>query len=589
MASALGKRIALPRLRRERPAEVLRARDAAVSFRRPPPRSCEELHDRRCDRANDAHAGLRRAAPDGVGRLRPAGRERRDIPRHRPGDVDDAEHLQHAAPDALDGHQLRLVARDRHVRTGVLPLESVALLTPVRARAGVQARGAGELVPARQDRARQRAGRGRAMLALFAPGRTPQPLAVVPAHHRVRGPAARRHRKARRLAGPYARDAAPLDRAQRRRARSVRRGRPQRRHRSFHDPRRHALRCDVPGGRAGASGGRRDPALGSPGAGRGDDGLRAEPRIEVGYRTLEPHGEARRLYRRVRGQPALARARPDLADELRARGVRRRSGHGRARARRARLRVCQAVRTADRSRDRAGARRSARIARRALRGRRTADRERRFFRHVERARSRSDRDAPGIRGERSEGGPLPSARLARFAPALLGHAHSDRALRALRRGAGARGRAADRAAAGRAFCGRRLSSRRPAGVRRDAMPGMRRQRAARERYDGYVLRVVLVLSALSRSAQRPRALGGRARQSLDERRRVRRRRRARGHASALLALFLQVLPRPRLGERPRRAVREPVPSRARAAQRREDVQIARQRRRHRRDRREVRH
>ena len=36
---------------------------------------------------------------------------------------------------ALAGHELRLVARDRDVRTRVLPLESVALLTLVRSRA----------------------------------------------------------------------------------------------------------------------------------------------------------------------------------------------------------------------------------------------------------------------------------------------------------------------------------------------------------------------------------------------------------------------------------------------------------------------
>ena len=104
-------------------------------------------------------------------------------------------------------------------------------------------------------------------------------------------------------------DAAALDWAQRGSAACVRRRRRRRRHRSLHDARRYALRRDVSGDRAGASASSplssARPIRSAPRI----DGLRAQPRVEVGYRALEPHGEARRLYRRVRDQPALARAR----------------------------------------------------------------------------------------------------------------------------------------------------------------------------------------------------------------------------------------------------------------------------------------
>ena len=49
-----------------------------------------------------------------------------------PASVDDRKHRQHAPPDSLDGHGLRLDARDRDLRSRVLPLEPVALLAFVR-------------------------------------------------------------------------------------------------------------------------------------------------------------------------------------------------------------------------------------------------------------------------------------------------------------------------------------------------------------------------------------------------------------------------------------------------------------------------
>ena len=198
--------------------KVLHDGDAAVSVGRSARRPREELHARRRGRAHDAHARLQRAASDGLGRVRPAGRERGDPARHRPGDVDDVENIENMRRQIrLMGTELRLDARDRDLRARVLPLESVALLAALRTRARVQARSAGQLVPARPNGARQRAGDRRALLALRSSGRAPQSLAVVLEDHRLRGSPARRSRQAGRLARAHAHDAAQLDRPQRRR------------------------------------------------------------------------------------------------------------------------------------------------------------------------------------------------------------------------------------------------------------------------------------------------------------------------------------------------------------------------------------
>ena len=58
--------------------------------------------------------GIRRAAPDGLGRIRPAGRKRGDRPRDRSGRWTTREHRKHAPPDPADGDELRL---DREIAT----------------------------------------------------------------------------------------------------------------------------------------------------------------------------------------------------------------------------------------------------------------------------------------------------------------------------------------------------------------------------------------------------------------------------------------------------------------------------------------
>ena len=60
-----------------------------------------QLHDRRRAGALHAHAGQQRAAADGLGCLRPAGRERRDRQRRAAGEVDAREHRLHEQAAAV--------------------------------------------------------------------------------------------------------------------------------------------------------------------------------------------------------------------------------------------------------------------------------------------------------------------------------------------------------------------------------------------------------------------------------------------------------------------------------------------------------
>ena len=85
-----------------RQAEVLLPRDVRVPVGARARRARPQLHDRRRRRAHEADARLQRAASVRLGRVRPAGRERRDQERHPPRDVDARQHRPHegAAPAA---------------------------------------------------------------------------------------------------------------------------------------------------------------------------------------------------------------------------------------------------------------------------------------------------------------------------------------------------------------------------------------------------------------------------------------------------------------------------------------------------------
>ena len=125
-------------------------------------------------------------------------------------------------------------------------------LQAARGRARLPQGRAGQVVPERPDRARERAGDRRPLRALRRGGRGAQPRAVDVQDHRLRRPAARRHGAARVVARPRADDAAQLDRPLRGRRdplpdRGARRGRAR-----LHDPARHALRRHVLRARARA-------------------------------------------------------------------------------------------------------------------------------------------------------------------------------------------------------------------------------------------------------------------------------------------------------------------------------------------------
>ena len=143
-------------------------------------------------------------------------------------------------------------------------------------------------------------------------------------------------------------------------------------------------------------------------------------------------GEGRRLHRAARGQPGQRRADPDLGRRLRAHGVRHRRDHGRARPRRARLRLRRAVRPADPPGRRAGATA-------------TVEEGEPYVAHTEDEVLVNSGEFTGMPAPEAQAGDrrvarrarrgrgdhrLPPARLAALAPALLGLPDPDRPLRA---------------------------------------------------------------------------------------------------------------------------------------------------------------
>jgi biopolymer transport protein ExbB len=75
-----------------------------------------QLHHQRHAGAPAAHEGLQRADADGLGRLRPAGRERGDEEQGAARAVDLRQHRPHEGPDAGHGPGHRLEPRGRHLR-----------------------------------------------------------------------------------------------------------------------------------------------------------------------------------------------------------------------------------------------------------------------------------------------------------------------------------------------------------------------------------------------------------------------------------------------------------------------------------------
>ena len=124
---------AAPRLPKPGTQEALRARYVPVpQRRRAARRASRRVHGDRHRLPRRADAGPERDAPDGLRRVRPAGRGARDQDGRAPADSDRKEHRQ--LPPAAEAARLllRLGPRAGHDRRRILPLDAVDLPADLR-------------------------------------------------------------------------------------------------------------------------------------------------------------------------------------------------------------------------------------------------------------------------------------------------------------------------------------------------------------------------------------------------------------------------------------------------------------------------
>ena len=168
MAGPLARGRAAQDPRRSRQAQVLRARHVPLPVRRGPARRpLRGLHRHRHHHPLEADAGLQRAAPDGLGRVRPAGRELRHQARRAPARDDRGRRSRTSA-----GRSTRSASRTTGSARSTPPIRPTA-----SGRSGSSCklfeRGLAyegsrpdQLVPVVQDRPRQRGGQPGALRAL---------------------------------------------------------------------------------------------------------------------------------------------------------------------------------------------------------------------------------------------------------------------------------------------------------------------------------------------------------------------------------------------------------------------------------------
>ena len=481
------------------------------------------------------------------------GRERRDQGRRPSARDHRAQHRGDPPPDAAHGLGDRLAARGVGARADVLPLDAVALPEVLRARARVSQGGARQLVPERPDRARERARRRRSLLALRVRRRGAEHGAVVLQDHRVRRRAARATwrrstgrsaRRRSRRTGSAARKARRCSSAS---TSSTSTSRSSRRGRTRCSARRSSCRARVA---ARASSSRDDDdevrrTHASPQRGRPRSASSAKKTgVFTGrYATNPVNGEQIPIW---------------VADY-----VLMEYGTG----------AIMAVPAHD-------------------------ERDREFAEAFDLPIVQViDDDGTLINSGEFDGRPADEAKRA-IVESLSEHGKGKPAINYRLRDwsfsrqrywgcpipiiycddARHRARAGGRPA-GAAAGGRRLpaegqaAARLQRGVHQRAVPDLRRPGPPRGRHDGHVRRLVLVLPALHRSAQRPRAVRPRDRRLLDADRPVHRRHRPREGAPALLALLRQGDERLRHARVPR-AVPAAVPPGLGAARRQAHVEVA---------------
>ena len=151
---------------------LLPARDAPVPVGDAAHGARPQLHDGRRPHALPPPQRLARAAPDGLRLVRPARRERRD-PRGRPPARDHrAEHrARSAARCSASAGRSTGTARSPRTSPTYYRWTQWLFLKLLRGRARLPQGGAGQLVPERPDRARERAGDRRPLRALRRRGR----------------------------------------------------------------------------------------------------------------------------------------------------------------------------------------------------------------------------------------------------------------------------------------------------------------------------------------------------------------------------------------------------------------------------------
>ena len=194
VAAGVGRAGAVPSGRPRRPAaEEVRPRHVPVPLRRPAHGSRRGVRDRRRRRALLGAARLQRHAPDRLGLLRPARRERRDQARPRPARVDLREHRDAEGVDAPVRVLLRLGPRAAHLRPRVLPWNQWLFLRFFEQ--GLAYRKASQVNWCPNDQtvlANEQVVGGRCERCDTA-GHQAQADPVVLQDHRLRRPAARRH------------------------------------------------------------------------------------------------------------------------------------------------------------------------------------------------------------------------------------------------------------------------------------------------------------------------------------------------------------------------------------------------------------